>query len=226
MLKNLINLFYPDLCANCEHILLENENVLCTFCKHDLPIIPIYDLKNNVITNVFYGKLEISMGFALLFFRKEGITQQLMHQLKYKNQEQIGVWLGNWIGEILKTKQEFLEIDCIIPVPLHPKKLRKRGYNQVTKFANQLALHLQKPIITNQLIKTSATKTQTFKDRFERFSDENSKFDLKNPEFFNHKHILILDDVLTTGATLMDCASTFLKAKNCKISVVTMAFTE
>lgn len=226
MLKSLIHLFYPDLCANCEQILLDNESVLCTFCKHDLPIIPLNSYTINSITNAFYGKLDIKFGFALLYFRKKGITQKLMHQLKYKNNQEIGVWLGNWIGEIIKEKKEFAEIDCIVPVPLHPKKLRKRGYNQVTKFANQLAFHLQKPVISNQLIKISATKTQTFKSRFERFSDENSKFSLKNPSAFDDKHVLLVDDVLTTGATLVNCANTFLQSKNCKISVLTMAFTE
>jgi len=127
---------------------------------------------------------------------------------------------------MLAENEEFKKVDCIIPVPLHPKKMRERGYNQVTKFGKQLSFYLKKPFISNELVRISSTKTQTFKSRFERFNHLDTKFHLKNPAKFNNKHILLIDDVITTGATLEACAKEFLKAENCKISILTMAYTE
>lgn len=226
LLKDLFHLFYPKLCVACEQKLVENETTICTLCRHDLPLTNFLDYKQNKVTETFYGRVLIEKGFSLLFFRKKGITQKLIHDLKYKGNEEIGVFFGNWLGEILKENKEFENVDCIIPVPLHPKKLRKRGYNQVTKFGKTLSQHLNIEFVENNLVRVSSSKTQTFKARFERFNNLDTKFFLKNPKKFNHKHILLIDDVITTGATLEACAKEFLKSKNCKISILTMAYTE
>ena len=161
-----------------------------------------------------------------MFYRKKGNTQKLIHDLKYKGNEEIGVLFGNWLGEILKENKEFSAIDYIIPVPLHPKKLRERGYNQVTKFGQTVGKHLNITYLENSLIRISSTKTQTFKARFERFNNIDTKFLLTDPSFFDHKNILLIDDVITTGATLEACAKEFLKSKNCTISILTIAYTE
>jgi ComF family protein len=226
ILKDIFHLFYPKLCATCNVHLVNNESVICTFCRHDLPLTNFFDFKNNKVTQTFYGSILLEKGFSLLFYRKKGGTQKLIQDLKYKGNQEIGVFFGDWLGEILKENQEFNTVDFIIPVPLHPKKLRERGYNQITKFGEQLQHHLHKPLIENNLVRISVTKTQTFKDRFERFKNLDSKFLLQNPAFFNDKHILLIDDVITTGATLEACAKEFRKSKNCKISILTMAYTE
>ncbi|MBU3010224.1 ComF family protein [Polaribacter vadi] len=226
ILKDLFYIFYPKLCVVCDEHLLENENIICTLCRHDLPLTNFNDYKNNKVTQTFYGSVTIDKGYALLFYRKEGSTLNLIHDLKYKDNENIGVFFGNWLGEILKENSEFKDVDYIIPVPLHPKKLRERGYNQVTKFGKRLNFHLNIPLIENELIRISSTKTQTFKSRFERFRNLDTKFSLSNPSQFNNKHILLIDDVITTGATLKACAKEFQKSENCKISVLTMAYTE
>jgi ComF family protein len=226
LLKDIFDLFYPNLCTICNEYLVENESVICTFCRHDLPMTNISDFKNNKITQTFYGSVLLEKAFSLLYYRKEGSTQKLIHDLKYKGNEEVGTFFGNWIGEILQENQKFKNVDFIIPVPLHPRKLRERGYNQVTKFGEQLDLHLRIPFIENNLIRISATKTQTFKARFERFKNLETKFLLQNPSFFNDKHVLLIDDVITTGATLEACAKEFEKTKNCKISILTMAYTE
>jgi ComF family protein len=225
-LKDIFQLFYPNLCTICSEHLVENETVICTFCRHDLPLTNFIDYKNNKVTQTFYGSILLNKAFSLLFYRKKGSTQKLIHDLKYKGNEEIAMFFGNWLGEILKENQEFITVDFIIPVPLHPKKLRQRGYNQVTKFGEQLHHHLQIPFVENNLTRTSATKTQTFKARFERFRNLESKFLLKDPSCFNGKHILLIDDVITTGATLEACAKEFRKSKNCTISILTMAYTE
>lgn len=226
LLKDLFYLFYPKICVVCDEKLTENEIVVCTLCRHDLPLTNFQSYTENKVTNTFYGRVLIERGFSLLFFRKKGSTQKLIHDLKYKGNEEIGVFFGNWLGEMLKENQEFKNIDFIIPVPLHPKKLRERGYNQVSKFGKRLNFFLKVPFIENELIRISSTKTQTFKSRFERFNNVDTQFLLKNPTDFNNKHILLIDDVITTGATLEACAKEFQKSENCKISILTMAYTE
>ncbi|WP_339658863.1 ComF family protein [uncultured Polaribacter sp.] len=226
LLKDLFHIFYPKLCTVCEDKLVENEVTICTLCRHDLPLTNFIDYKNNKATQAFYGRIIIEKAFSLLFYRKKGNTQKLIHDLKYKGNEEIGVLFGNWLGEILKENKEFSAIDYIIPVPLHPKKLRERGYNQVTKFGQTVGKHLNITYLENSLIRISSTKTQTFKARFERFNNIDTKFLLTDPSFFDHKNILLIDDVITTGATLEACAKEFLKSKNCTISILTIAYTE
>ncbi|WP_158840478.1 ComF family protein [Polaribacter sp. L3A8] len=226
ILKDLFNLFYPKLCANCEHQLTQNENVLCTFCRHDLPLTNFTSYIENKITKTFYGRVAIEKANSLLFYRKVGITKKLIHELKYKGNEEVGSFFGNWLGEILKENKEFVDIDVIIPVPLHPKKRRQRGYNQVTKFGKTLSKHLDKPLIENILLRTSTSKTQTFKARFERFNNIDTKFQLSDFTILKNKHVLLIDDVITTGATLEACAKELQKTAGVKISILTMAYTE
>ncbi|PQJ79648.1 ComF family protein [Polaribacter porphyrae] len=225
ILKNLVQIFYPDLCAICEDKLLQNEHTICTICRHDLPLTNITNYSDNKILHTFYGSVIIEKAFALLFYTKKGIAKKLIHELKYKDNEDIGIFFGNWIGEILKENEEFKNVDVIIPVPLHSKKIRERGYNQVTKFGERLSYHLQIPLVENNLVRISSTKTQTFKSRFERFTNVDTQFSLKQPKYFNNKHVLIIDDVITTGATLVACAKQFQKSKHCKISILTIAYT-
>jgi ComF family protein len=226
ILTDFFTLFYPVLCGICEEQLVMNEKTICTLCRHDLPLTNFTNFTDNSVTQTFYGRVEIEKGYSLLYFRKEGVTQKLIHELKYRGNEQIGEFFGNWLGEIILEKEEFKDIDAIIPVPLHPKKLKERGYNQVTKFGKKVSEQLAIPYLENELVRVSASKTQTFKARFERFSNVDTKFLLKNPENFNNKHVLLIDDVITTGATLESCAKEFQKSSNCKISIVTMAFSD
>ncbi|OAD46781.1 ComF family protein [Polaribacter atrinae] len=226
ILKDLFNLFYPKLCANCDHQLTMNEKAICTFCRHDLPLTNFTNYSDNKITKTFYGRISIEKANSLLFYRKVGITKKLIHELKYKGNEEVGVFFGNWLGEILVDNNEFSDIDIIIPVPLHPKKRRERGYNQVTKFGIRLSNHLKKPFLEDILLRTSTSKTQTFKARFERFNNNDTKFQLSDLTAFKNKHILLIDDVITTGATLEACAKELQKTEGVKISILTMAYTE
>jgi len=226
ILKDLFNLFYPKLCANCNKQLIKNENAICTFCRHDLPLTNFTNYSENKITKSFYGKILIEKANALLFYRKTGITKKLIHELKYKGNEEIGVFFGNWLGEILKENNQFSNVDCIIPVPLHPKKRKERGYNQVSKFGERLSYYLEKPFVETILLRTSTSKTQTFKARFERFNNNDTKFQLSNTTALKNKHILLIDDVITTGATLEACAKELQKTEGVKISILTMAYTE
>lgn len=225
-LKDFFHLFYPKLCANCKNNLTENETVICTFCRHDLPLTNFIDYKKNIVHVTFYGRVSIEKAYSLLFFRKIGITKKLIHELKYKGNEDIGIFFGNWLGEVLKENKQFSDVDFIVPVPLHLKKMKTRGYNQVTKFGQSLSKHLKISFIENVLIRIATSKTQTFKDRFERFNNLNTKFLLKDASIFTNKHVLLIDDVITTGATLEACIKELQKTKGIKVSILTIAYTE
>ncbi len=225
-LKDAFHLFFPKLCITCNTTLLINEKFICTLCRHDLPIICYNNYEKNKITASFSGRIPIEKAMSFLFYRRKGKTKTLIHHLKYKSNQQIGEFIGDWFGSILKSAKQFSDIDFIIPVPLHPKKLKSRGYNQLTTFGLTLAKQLNTSYCPYVLVRTSATKTQTFKQRFERFSNTETKFSVIDYTVFKNKHVLLIDDVITTGATLESCCKELLKTDNIKISIVTMAYTE
>ena len=225
-LFNVLHLFFPKTCITCNTQLLTLEKLVCTQCRHDLPIICYKDAKDNKIKNAFLGRIPIEKASSFLFYRKEGKTKKIIHSLKYKGNQEVGSFIGQWFGSILKESNEFNDIDHIVPVPLHKKKLKQRGYNQLTTFGENLSKQLNSNYTSGVLIKTSASKTQTFKQRFERFSNSDTKFNIVDLNIFRNKHILLIDDVITTGATLEACCKELLRVENIKISIVTMAYTE
>jgi ComF family protein len=190
-----------------------------------LPLTNFTDERNNSLEKSFAGRIPVEMGTALLFYAKGSPVQKLIQQLKYKNDEAIGSFFGNWIGEQLKNNKNFDQIDLILPVPLHPKKLKKRGYNQLTKFGHQISLQLQKPYNEDLLLRKVYLDTQTKKDRAHRILNEEI-FVLNDVESINNKHVLIIDDVITTGATLESCCKALFKGKNVKVSIAALAFSE
>ncbi|MDH3381608.1 MAG: phosphoribosyltransferase family protein [Flavobacteriaceae bacterium] len=225
-LKELLNVFFPDLCLICENNLTYNEETLCTYCRVDLPFTNFSSESNNIAERTFYGRIKLEAVTSLLFYRKKGKTQQLIHQLKYKNQQKIGALTALMLAEELKNNHRFKDLDGVIIVPMHPKKERKRGYNQVSVFGKTLAKELNIPFIENVLVKASATTSQTIKSRLQRFQDFEGKFHLNNLKSLENKHILLVDDVITTGATIESCAIELLKTKNIKISIATIAYTD
>lgn len=225
-LLSVTHLFYPKICITCHTELLISEKLICTTCRHDLPIICYNDFKNNKIKNTFLGRLPIEKAISFLYYRKEGKVKKLIHALKYKGKQKVGNFIGDWFGNSLKESNQLNDIDYVIPVPLHKKKLKRRGYNQLTTFGLTLSKHLNTIYNPDILIRTDSSKTQTFKQRFERFSNNETKFSLVDFEIFKNKHILLIDDVITTGATLESCCKELLKTENIKISIVTMAYTE
>jgi len=159
----------------------------------------------------------------MYFFAKGGKVQHLLHLLKYKGKKEIGEYIGKIYGEDLKKSLFYSDIDVIIPVPLHPRRKRKRGYNQSEIFAKGLSESLVKPYDTRTLIRTYASETQTKKSRFRRWENVKEIFDLKDHQHLINKHILLVDDVVTTGATLEACASMLLKIPGVKVSIATIA---
>jgi ComF family protein len=174
----------------------------------------------------FYGRIPVEHVSALVYFHKKGIVQELIHSLKYRGQEAIGTVLGEWYAEELKNIPVLSTVDAIIPVPLHPKKLRERGYNQVTEFGNSLAKSLQIPVNTSILFRQVYSKTQSQKNRLGRTEGIDTIFDVSFDEKDHNKHFLLIDDVITTGATLEVCAKALLKIPGTKISIVCMAMAD
>lgn len=220
------NLFYPNICQSCSLVLTTNENTICTSCLFELPLTDYLKNKNNAIEKKFYGRIKIENATSLLFYHNKGIVKELIHNLKYKGQEKIGSFLGNWLGKEMGKYNFAKDIDYIIPVPLHKKRLQKRGYNQVTKFGERLAYHLNKPLKENLLFRKLTNFTQTKKSRLDRWKNVKEIFSVSDISLLENKHILLIDDIITTGATLESCANVLLKARNVRISIVVMAVTE
>ncbi len=223
MLKSLTNLFFPEVCYACFNLLQDNEATICVDCRHDLPITNFHFNNDESVKKTLYGRVNIENGTSLLRFEKKSNVQRLIHSLKYRGYEDIGFSLGNWLGNELNTIEAYKNIDIVIPVPLHKKKLRERGYNQVTKFGQQIALALNADYFEDVLTKITNTKSQTKKSRFSRWKHNDELFSLNNTNTIENKHILLVDDIITTGATLEACASVLQQAKNIKISVATIA---
>ena len=223
MLKPLVNLFFPKVCYACYNLLGDHEDTICLDCRHDLPVTNFHFDNNDSVAKALYGRAKIKNGTALFRFEKKGNVQRLIHHLKYKDHEHIGFVLGNWLGGELKTLDSYKHIDVVFPVPLHKKKLKKRGYNQVTKFGQQLAEALSAEYNDDVLIKVTNTKSQVNKKRLARWTNSDELFTIKNPETIENKHILLVDDIITTGATLEACIMVLNEAKYIKISIATMA---
>lgn len=224
--KNLLNVVFPAFCNGCSKLLLKNEKIICSQCIHNLPLTHHHLLKETEIHKVFYGLVPFEFGASLLYFRKKGIAQHLMHNLKYKNQQEIGTYLGDYFSKNVIDLAVFKEIDGIIPVPLHKKRLHERGYNQVTTFCESLEKNLAIPIIDDVLIKSKNLKSQIQKSKENRLEINKNVFSIENAQKIEGKHILLVDDIFTTGATIEACAKEILKIKNTKISIVTMAYTQ
>ena len=223
MFKSLINLFFPPVCAGCHLFLLSNENVICTLCRHNIPLTNHHLNPENEAFKKFYGRIPVEYASALLYFHKRGIVQELIHNLKYKGQEEIGSVLGTWYAEDLKNSAIIQSVDEIIPVPLHKRKLRERGYNQVTNFGLSLSKNLNISYNPNLLVRNIYSKTQSRKNFLNRSDGIDTIFAASFTEKDHNKHFLLIDDVITTGSTLEACSHALLKIPGAKISIVCMA---
>ena len=224
MLKDFFSLIYPPVCISCENILLQNENRICTNCLYNLPQTNFHQLPDNPVAKLFWGRANIASAAAMFTFSKEGKVQRLIHQLKYNKQKEIGKILGNMYGSELKETAIFKNVDVVVPVPLHPKKMKKRGYNQSSLFAEGIAKAMQIECSEKIIFRTTFSESQTKKSRYKRWENVSSIFETKNNFSIIGKHILIVDDVVTTGSTLEACAQTVLKIPNTKVSIATIAF--
>ncbi len=220
--RGLLDLIYPELCVHCSRVLVTSEHVLCLPCSLQLPVTNFHLEPENEMIKALWGRIDIQYASSFLFFKKGGITQTLLHQLKYKSRKDIGRVLGHLYGTQIR-KEDFIKcIDYILPVPLHKSKLRARGYNQSEEFGRGLSEALGIPL-SKALQRKVMTPTQTNRKRFERWVNVSNKFVLENPECFEGKTVILVDDVFTTGATVEACYHALQEAKKLKVGVITLA---
>lgn len=221
-LNGFIHLFYPRLCEGCSSPLVTGEEILCLACSMELPRTDYHDTVDNDTALRFAGRIPYSHATSFAYFTNEGLLQHLMHGLKYKNKKEIGRWLGKQFGEDIAHTRWIKDIDGIIPVPLHHKKEVQRGYNQSLLIAEGLSEVLRIPIFDKALARGRHTESQTRKSRAERMQNMQDAFVIQQPDVLTKKHLLLIDDVLTTGATLESCALALLKVPGVKISFATV----
>ncbi len=226
-LSNILNdintVLLPKVCFGCNAHLYRGEKQICTVCRNDLPLTDYSFNEENAVDRTFYGRINIKKASSFLYFMENGIVKNLIHYLKYKNQQDIGRLLGDWYGQILKEDKGLENIDYVVPVPLHRTKLRKRGYNQVSLFGERLAFYLGAEFLDNVLVKNANTRTQTKKGRLGRIQYNKDLYTLSKPEILKNKKVLLVDDVITTGATIEICGTALLKAEGISLYVASMA---
>ncbi|MCK9204168.1 MAG: ComF family protein [Bacteroidales bacterium] len=223
LLEDFISLIFPEICVCCGNSLWKSEKIICRLCDYHLPRTNFHLDQDNPVSRLFWGRTPVENATAFLFFNKGNKVQQLIHQLKYKGRQDVGIYLGVEYGRLLTCSSWFQAIDAIIPVPLHKKKEKQRGYNQSEQFAIGLSESMHIPVKNHILVRKKANATQTKKSRFARYNNVCDIFDVSDPDFLRGKHVLLADDVITTGATLESCIRTLHQAAGCKISVTCIA---
>lgn len=224
--QELIGLLFPNLCGGCGASIYHGESFLCSKCLYAIPYTDYHLYPDNKVAKQFWGRIPLNAAMALLYFKKGGKVQNIIHNLKYKNQTGLGIKLGKLIGDRLNSAPDYMDIDLIIPVPLHKKRERSRGYNQSELIARGISAVLNISVNSNTLIRTITTDTQTKKGRYMRFENMRTVFSVKNSEILAGKHILLVDDVITTGATIEACALELHKCGIKKLSIAAAAFAE
>ena len=221
--KDVLNILYPRLCLSCSNVLHNTEHNICHNCLANLHLTD-FDIKsNNPVYNRLSAIVNIEKATALFVFDKSGIVQELIHQLKYNNHQEIGKFFAETALDYLTENNFFNDIDYIVPVPLHPKKQQQRGYNQMTEFGRNLGNFFSIPYTENILLRQIYTESQTKKNALQRRENVSQAFKIANPEKYAGKHFVIIDDVITTGATIEACAETILNnIPNAKVSVLAL----
>jgi ComF family protein len=225
MFREIFSLFYPSLCAACREPLLQNEHTICTSCWMDLPYTGYFRDKDNPVERLFWGRSPVHFATSLCHFRKAGRVQRLLHELKYKGRTEVGHILGVELGRQIRESPHFGQIDAIAPVPLHPRKERQRGYNQSLFIAEGISSVLQAPVQPALITRTIHTSTQTRRSRYDRYRNVEQVFQVNEPPEGYGNHVLIVDDVVTTGSTLEACCNSLREHSNpeTKVSIATLA---
>ena len=224
IVQDFFNLLYPPLCAACRSVLVKQEKHICTSCLYNLPKTNFHLDMDNSMARLFWGRIRIEAAAACYYFERGSKCRKIIHQIKYRGRKELALLIGTIYGKELSLCERFTSADMIIPVPLHPDRLRKRGFNQSEWFACGLACSFDKQVFKDILIRSENIETQTNKSRIERWENVENSFSVCYPERIENKHILLVDDVVTTGATLECCASLLMDTNGVSLSILTIAY--
>lgn len=219
--ESVLHLFFPHICTGCGSDILNVESALCMRCVDAMPETNFELHPDNPVEKSFWGRLPLIGATAQFYFTKESLMQHLMHQFKYKGNRELGIQLGRMMGEQIMNSGRF-DADALVPLPLFPVKEKRRGYNQATVLCQGMAERMKIPILDKAITRPQHTETQTKKGRIERWKNMEGKFILSDPDAIKNKHLLLVDDVVTTGATLEACGNELLKAENVRLSLATL----
>ncbi|HTE26220.1 ComF family protein [Flavitalea sp.] len=224
-IDSLTHLFFPHICAGCGSDVINKNQLLCLACTDRLPLTNYYAHADNPVEKTFWGRIPLNHATSYLYFNKDSIVQQLMHQFKYKGNQEIGLYFGKKMGSAISSAPRFQTPDFLVPLPLHPQRQKKRGYNQAEVLCRGMAESMGIPVLEQAVSRTMQTETQTHKNRESRWQNMEGKFVLKHPSLIENKHVILVDDVITTGATLEACGLELLKARGLLLSIATLAYT-
>jgi ComF family protein len=219
--ESLLHLLFPHVCAGCGSDLVNDNRSLCLKCMDAMPETNFELYPNNPVEKKFWGRLPVNQATAQYYFTRESLMQQLMHQFKYRGNKELGLQLGQLMGDSLYQSGRF-NVDALVPLPLFASKERRRGFNQATILCEGMAERMQIPVLKNAVIRSQHTDTQTKKGRIERWQNMEGKFILSDSDAISDKHILLVDDVITTGASLEACGIELLKAPGVTLSIATL----
>jgi ComF family protein len=223
--NDIVHLLYPEICAGCGSDMISGNNLICNDCESGMPVTGFHLHAENPVEKIFRGRIPVVSATAHAYFTKDSVVQNLLHSLKYGGNKDIGAKLGSMIGAALKSCKAVDDLDAVVPLPLHFSKHKKRGYNQAEMICEGISNVLHVPVLTGLIARRKNTATQTRKSRIERWNNIDSKFEMKNQEGMENKHVLLVDDVITTGATLEACGSELLKIAGLRLSIAAFAYT-
>ncbi len=220
-----IHLFYPHVCIGCGTDVIEHKQVLCAQCFSDLPVTDYFRYANNPVERLFAGRILVQSGGSAFYFTKKSILQNVMHEIKYRGNTEAALFVGKQAGIALQQSNRFEDVDMIVPMPLSHRRLQQRGYNQSAIIAQGMAGIIKKPVENQVAIRKLNTETQTHKSRTSRWQTMQFAFAINDREALQGKHVLLVDDIVTTGATLEACGEVLLSVAGVKLSIATVAHT-
>ncbi|PCJ63128.1 MAG: amidophosphoribosyltransferase [Bacteroidetes bacterium] len=223
ILDSIGQLLFPKLCVCCESYLTHQDGAVCDLCYLTLPKFELYKLEDNPLAKKFWGRINTEFVTAYLSLRNSNDVQRILHEIKYKSNKNLGLEMGRALGRCLLNTKKFQRIDYIIPIPLHPKRQNVRGYNQSNLLADGMSEIMSIKVITDAVVRMKYNSSQTKKKRYERFINSQEIFKVLKPKSLEGKHVLLIDDVITTGATMEACGEALLEVENLKISIAALA---
>ena len=218
------HLFFPSCCPGCGSDLLARDQLICLSCLNRLPATDFHLHPGNPVEEIFWGRIPIIAAACQYYFTKHSPLQRIMHQFKYRGKRKLGHYLGSIMGNSISRSGRFADIEAMIPLPLYAAREKQRGFNQAAVLCEGMKEILKVPVFPRAMIRLSDTSTQTHKSRMERWQNMAGRFQVSDQTSLEHKHLLLVDDVITTGATLEACAQELTKIKGTRVSITALAF--